>query len=260
MVLTLLVVYVSPVSAVPKPNNRCQQAGRQRVTATGALRCQSVGGVLRWRRVASPAPTSTSTATTSTTMVLTYANGGSCKVGDTGPRGGQVFYVALSPFASPGSDCASNCFYLEEAPPGGVTQIGTVRNPPVYRTWATGGQNSQVVPGGATSTEIGSGMSNTIAIQAQPGNTAATSAALYAFEYVNGGKTDWHLPSKDELNELISSQFYRRIQESRLGLETYWSSSESSANLACRSYGIGDRWRTVDKSDTHNDVRPVRAF
>lgn len=261
VVLVAVVAPVSHVSAAPKPNDRCQKAGRQLVTATGTLRCQSVGGVLRWRRAESPTATSTSTTTTSTTLALTCADGGPCKVGDIGPGGGQVFYVSLSPFASPGSDCASTCFYLEVAPPGGDTQIGTTRqNQPVYRTWATGAQNNQAVPGGATSTAIGSGMSNTIAIQAQPGNTAATSAAVYAFEYVNGGKTDWHLPSKDELNELITSQFYLRIQESRLALEGYWSSSESNANLAWRSYGIGDRWRAVTKFDTRIDVRPVRAF
>ena len=49
-------------------------------------------------------------------VALTCAQGGSCIVGDRGPGGGIIFYVAASNFSSPGSVCNTSCRYLEVAP------------------------------------------------------------------------------------------------------------------------------------------------
>jgi hypothetical protein len=53
---------------------------------------------------------------TFTVTAATCANGGACIVGNTGPGGGKVFYVASSNFTSTGSNCGTACKYLEAAP------------------------------------------------------------------------------------------------------------------------------------------------
>lgn len=170
-------------------------------------------------------------------------------MGDTGPGGGIVFYVAPAEFASPGSDCGSACRYLESAP---------AVFPLVRRRWATPGNEGVLV--GAMASGIGSGMTNTNAIQSQTGNIAASSAAVYAFEYVNGGKSDWHLPSKDELNELYSKD---KIVGGFLG-GTYWSSTEETRDRAWRQtfFYEGDYAGEQGLNPKSNSypVRPVRAF
>ncbi|MFM7525640.1 MAG: DUF1566 domain-containing protein, partial [Actinomycetota bacterium] len=126
---------------------------------------------------------------------------------------------------------------------------------------------------GATATGIGSGMANTNAIRAQTGNVAATSAAVYAYDYINGGKTDWHLPSRDELKELCK---YARQQTTgntsvacassgtlRTGFVNnvdYWSSSDLTGENAWNQYfGGGFAYGGAHKGNAL-PVRPVRAF
>jgi len=222
VVLVAVVAPVSQVSAAPKPNDRCQKAGRERVTAAGTLRCQSVGGVLRW-------------------SLVKTASGG-YKVGDIGPGGGIVFYVAPSTFASPGSDCASSCRYLGAAP--------APRGGDPWLPWAAGVNSRRLV---GTSTGIGSGRANTIAILEQGGNSGT--AAEYAYEYVRGGKRDWHLPSKDELDELFKR---RRLVG---GFVDYYYRSSSEFNVTnawIQGFGYGSQYGT-GKTPSHR-VRPVRAF
>jgi len=167
-------------------------------------------------------------------------------VGDVGPGGGVVFYVHSSgTFASPGSDCNTNCKYLEVAPSGGEAIL----------TWATGANQTSAVPAGATAAVIGSGMANTNAIEAQAGNVAASSAAVYAYEYSNNGKSDWHLPSKDELNELYG----KRIAVGGFATADYWSSSEDFAYSAWyQNFAFGGQFSDIKSYNFR--VRPVRAF
>ena len=177
---------------------------------------------------------------------LTCAQGGTCVVGDTGPGGGIVFYVAGSNFTSTGSDCNTACRYLEVAPAASEAS----------RTWATGANQSAFVTG-ADATAIGSGYQNTVDISAQAGNVAATSAAVHALEYSNGGVSDWHLPSRDELSELYS----RRSSVGGLTADwTYWSSSEGSIETASgRTFSAGYS-SSGFKKNVSNLARPVRAF
>jgi hypothetical protein len=179
-----------------------------------------------------------------TTVALTCAQGGVCAVGDTGPGGGIVFYVAGSNFTSTGSDCNTACRYLEAAYAASEA----------VRTWATGANASAAVSG-ADATGIGTGYQNTVDIKNQTGNVAATSAAVYAFEFFNNGKTDWHLPSKDELNQLY-------LQQAIVGgfsADAYWSSSEYSAASAwLQLFNLGSQ--TINFKTATPRVRPVRAF
>jgi hypothetical protein len=172
----------------------------------------------------------------------TCADGGACVVGDTSPSGGIVFYVAGSNFTSTGSDCNTACRYLEVAPAASEA----------VRTWSSNGYTAVT---GADATGIGTGYQNTVDIKNQTGNVAATSAAVYAFEYSNNGKTDWHLPSKDELNQLY-------LQQAIVGgllAEIYWSSSEDSASTAWdQNFYSGEQIEDGKGNDVW--VRPVRAF
>jgi len=114
---------------------------------------------------------------------------------------------------------------------------------------------------GVTGTEIGSGKSNTDIIVAAIGQRERWDdrddyAARVCKTLKHGGYSDWFLPSKDELEVMISvlgksgniNQF-----------EGYWSSTES---------GPFEAWRVVPSqkdffaADKHYEgaVRPVRAF
>ena len=189
---------------------------------------------------------------------LSCAAGGACRVGDTGPGGGKVFYVAPASFTSTGSACGSACKYLEAAPigwikaatPAGQTNCavaGTSTADP-YCAWS-GNTTTRI---GTTSNAIGAGYANTSAIITQ--SNVAGRAATVARAFQGGGKTDWFLPSKDELTQVY-------LQKSVLGgfdFNYYWSSSEGAAGLAWFQGfdGYGDNGA---KSATLY-VRPVRAF
>ena len=76
---------------------------------------------------------------------------------------------------------------------------------------------------GATDTAIGTGQANTTAIVTKLG--AGSYAAQLCNDLIEGGYSDWFLPSKDELNKLY-------INKDAIGgfaAYCYWSSSESSA-------------------------------
>jgi len=106
---------------------------------------------------------------------------------------------------------------------------------------------------GADGTAIGTGNQNTIDIMA--GCATAGIAARVCGDLVEGGYSDWYLPSKDELNQLY-------INKTAIGGFTtsyYWSSSESGASYAWKQgFGSGSQ-SNHDKNNTHY-VRAVRAF
>lgn len=215
-------------------------------------------------------PASTTVAAITTTVGATCANGGAvCVVGDTGPGGGTVFYVASGTFTQTGATgtmCTNTCKYLEVAPTNWLS--GTAGDP--MRTWSTGTNQSAEVTG-ADATGIGSGYQNSLDIVAQPGNEAASSAAVLARSNTTGGKSDWFLPSKLEFNELCK---YARTQTTgdtsvacassgtlRPGFTSvgYWSSSEFDATLAwAQNFPYG--YQNYHNKTYTLYVRPVRAF
>ena len=172
-------------------------------------------------------------------------------VGQTGPGGGKIFYVAPSPFAC-GPTLATTCTYLEAAPTSNaVANYWT----DVTRTWSTGANQSVSVPN-ANGTTIGTGYKNSLAIVAQAGNVEASSAAVAARNYAGPNSlSDWYLPSKDELNQLF-------LQKTTVGGfvdSYYWSSSEFAAFNAWLRYFLNGYQNFPNKSLTYY-VRPVRAF
>jgi hypothetical protein len=166
------------------------------------------------------------------------ANGGPCALGETGPGGGKVFYVSSSNFTSTGSDCGTACKYLEAAPSDHSSQVA----------WCSNITSSL----GVSYTGIGKGMSNTTTAD----STCTSGAIQVAADYANNSKTDWHLPSREELNQLY-------INRAIVGISAgnYRSSSEVDA-------GSGSAWAQVFTSgfqggSSHSNrqyVRPVRAF
>ena len=230
--------------------------------------------------------TRASTATTSTTAApLTCATGGVCAVGDTGPGGGPVFYYSATAFTSTGSTCNTNCHYLEAAPSDLSTKVWATTDEMCYNTDDSNNGNCQTtsvysglsevrVSSRTASYDIGKGMPNTEGFAGRlagyPSNSTNFAAGV-AWAYTNNSKTDWFLPSKNELNELCK---YARTQTTgntatlcdtsgaiRSGFSTdfYWSSSEYAVNLAWfQDFASG--LQDDDNKSYTNFVRPVRAF
>lgn len=169
-----------------------------------------------------------------TVVALTCATGGVCAVGDTGPGGGVVFYVSATNFTSTGSDCNTACKYLEAATSDQSAGIA----------WCSNTTSAL----GTTATAIGTGMPNTTTA-----DTGCTTGAIQiAADYTNNSKTDWHLPSKDELNQMCKWQrgvawtsdatvctggvLNSGLGASGFSTDFYWSSSEYDASFAWVQY------------------------
>lgn len=218
------------------------------------------------------------------------ANGGTaCVVGDVGPGGGTVFYVATTPFYC-GPTRSESCLYLEAAP---ALWNGGTRDP--RRSWAKSPYSSQGVdnpssPETATATAIGWGYRNTRAIILQGNTEAVTSAATLADSYALsvGGVIvdDWYLASKDELNQMCKWQrglpwvsdetictggaMNTGLGANGFGGSYYWSSSHGQG--AHLYGGSNDAWNqpmdpdrddpgaSYSVKDENYSVRPIRAF
>jgi hypothetical protein len=189
---------------------------------------------------------------------VTCANGGTCAVGNTGPGGGIVFYSVSGK-------------YLEAAP---ASWFGTATD--TRTVWGCSGSTYSI----AYATAIGTGKANTDQIVSNCGNPTSNVAAKIARAYTGGGKSDWSLPSRDELIELCK---YARTQTTGNvstscttagtlnagvlkgfgnadGDSQYWSSSDASTNNAYTvwlsgSVSGGFGGKTVDRY-----IRPVRYF
>ena len=193
------------------------------------------------------------------------SNGGAatvCKVGDIGPGGGIVFY-----------DAGKEEYwgrYLEMAPQSCEG---------VRYAWRPAGNNNTVYKpqGDQTAAElrvlakgIGMGKVNTRIITLALG--AGKYAAKYAEDLVCGGRDDWFLPSKDELDTA-----YNRLAQNRVGSKDtpiggfnkgyYWTSTDYNDKTAWSQYFMDgqqfDRVQTMDGNRTPPNpfrVRAIRAF
>jgi hypothetical protein len=107
---------------------------------------------------------------------------------------------------------------------------------------------------GADGTALGTGNQNTIDIMADCA-TAGIAARLCG-DLVEGGYSDWYLPSLDELNQLYINQ----IAIGNFAASTYWSSSESGASTAwTQNLYNGNQSSFTFKSDSRR-VRAIRSF
>jgi hypothetical protein len=169
------------------------------------------------------------------------AAGGACKVGDPGPGEGIVFFDAGTK--------QSWGRYLEVAP---ASWSGAASEP--VATWCAEGKDGFTATV-RTGTDIGSGAGNTKAIVKACGST---SAAGVAAAYRGGGKADWYLPSKDEVNTL----FRKRSAVGSIPAKSLWSSSQSS-HYATYAWGqlLVSEGRYIGSYKGYGGmVRPIRAF
>ena len=204
-------------------------------TQTGAAALEHDWGV--WILTDDTEETKTCTRCgTTETRVKSY------NLGDTGPGGGIIFYVSENGFTM--TDNEQLCHYLEAAP---ADMTGTF-------AWASGGYESDDIAG--TGTAIGTGRKNTALILAIDANAPAAKAC---YEYSINGKTDWFLPSKDELNALYDNRTLVDNMSNSLNV-VYWSSLQYDRDDSAwgRNFGSGGQGETYKYRD--NSVRAVRAF
>mgnify|MGYP000113811897 CR=1 FL=1 len=176
-----------------------------------------------------PTPTSTPTSTPTATPVPSYSIGDSA-------LGGKIAYI------------------LQSGDPGyvGGEQHGLVATVSDTSTGASWGCQGTLISG-ADGIILGTGNQNTIDIMA--GCATSTIAARRSGDLVEGGYSDWYLPSKDELNKL----YINRVAIGNFASDDYWSSTEASdVNASIQSFVNGAQG-TSNKSSFYY-VRSVRSF
>jgi hypothetical protein len=196
----------------------------------------------------------TSSATFTITATAVVYN-----IGDTGPGGGKIFYVASTPFTC-GPTLNLQCTYLESAP---ITWNGGSSDPVDYWIGGTDSPTDYDSIPGAQGVAIGTGYMNSLAIQNKnSGLGAATRCLLYR----GGGLSDWFLMSRFEADEL-----YKQRATDGYVVSNTWTSSEKSASTA-NAYYLTDltsdgkyAGKTLYQHVHYNDgyqmaIRPIRAF
>jgi len=169
------------------------------------------------------------------------------RVGDTGPGGGVVFYDA--------GTRAGWGRYLEVAPAG---WSGATRDP--LAPWCPQERPGHDAPV-PTGTAIGTGRANTQAIIAACGGRTAAGVAA---RYRGGGRTDWFLPSTDELAALYDRARRGSADRGRIGLRfaLVWSSTQHPRIVDgawAQTFTTGETVGDL-KSSAMKKVRPIRAF
>jgi hypothetical protein len=178
--------------------------------------------------------------------------GGNCPIGSKGPGGGVVFYDAGSR--------QSWGRYLEVAPNG---WSGTPMDPKA--TWCDAGSdygNFQKNPTSSSSVEsflgeeIGTSVQNTALMVAK----CTQGAAHLARSYSGGGKSDWSLPSRGDMDLLFKyAMTDKYLVEGGSG--SFWMSTEwGYHNALCQFLGGSYAGLGADGKNTTKNVRPIRAF
>ena len=173
-------------------------------------------------------------------------------LGDTGPGGGEIFYVAATTFAC-GPTLAASCTYLEAAPDEvDVTYI-----------WAS--DIAEIPTGTAIGTAIGTGYKNTLAmIGLGDGNYAGQISRAYRSP--NNNLSDWFLPSKDEIYQMClvkkPASYPGNCESSPyFSTHTWWSSTLASPNTAYIQDIIRGGWTDSYISfEVKHYIWPVRSF
>ena len=183
----------------------------------------------------------------------TCASGGKCSLGNTGPGGGIVFYDAGS--------MQSWGRYLEYAPDGWRGAKGDQE-----AVWCNVGNlffTATVTDAklkASLGTGIGFGKANTSLMLAG----CTSGAAVISNAYRGGGKSDWFLPSKDELLKLncyVMSGCTKLTNDVLGGFNRsrYWSSSEWNDLSALMVDFYNGSAYALEKQNAFS-FRPIRAF
>ena len=164
-------------------------------------------------------------------------------------QGGVVYYVAPTPTDLDGD---------------GKVDIGlicAVEDQSAAIEWILGGA-SQTTENGNTSTDIGTGQTNTTAMMNQAGYTGGAAQVADDYSVTDNGVTynDWFLPSLEELNEMYSQ---KNSIEAAAGVTpfgaNYWSSSEYDSNIA-KSVNMSSGDDIDTNKNAQLNVRAIRTF
>ena len=168
----------------------------------------------------------------------------SYSIGDTGPGGGKIFYVSETGFTlyMNETDTTGTTAHYLEAAPNDIS--GTL-------AWASSGYTYTDIAG--TEEAIGTGRKNTALILKTDADAPAAKAC---FTYSNNGRTDWFLPSKDEINALYTN----RNIVGNMALNWYWSSSQYSYFITWDINFSNGSWDIRYKENAELPVRAIRAF
>lgn len=214
---------------------------------------------------------------------ISCAQGGTCAVGDTGPGGGTIVYVASTPFTIQGTGNVAHG--IELAPANWYS--GSTGDPALALCTADHGGGplwTGSAPGGWTSAHgnvslpsgFGYGLSNSQTITGfVTGATcnASNQAAGASMSYRGGGKSDWFLPSGNELNQVC--RYVRQLDTTstaacsggtlRSGYainNQYYSSSSMVTSQTNRVISFTNPAGFNDGQSQSNvySVRPIRYF
>ena len=217
------------------------------------------------------ATTSTIATTTlaPTTTIRSCAQGGSCVVGDTCPGGGTVYFVSSAGFMCGADTASTTCHYLEASPTNWKASTGLSANcvspDSVTASCVWGTANPSV----NTSGSVGAGFENNRQITLNVSVLSAW-ATVVSRAYQGGGKTDWHLPSQHELDELCKYANGKTTGVTTTSCsagtiitgftnKVYWSSNDSGGGTAIAiNFATGAQTYPV-KTDAYL-IRPIRAF
>jgi len=170
------------------------------------------------------------------------------EIGDTGPGDGIIIYRNETGFIM--TDTGETCYYLEAAPNnlGRINFIEAINSP---------GINTKIE---GTKYEIGAGRDNTNRIISTHNNYAI--AAKTCIDYRSGGKDDWFLPSRHELECLYENREF--IGDFKYSMDYYWSSvqgwdSNTALAYMFKTSGGIDLESSLAKQASWY-VHPMRAF
>ena len=178
------------------------------------------------------------------------------QVGDTGPGGGKIFMT-------PSSGANTTTKYFESAVSGWNGSATDTLAPWCSLTNQYLG-SSGVAP---QLTTIGSGAANTSAMVAA--GKCTSGAGNIARAYNGGGKSDWHLPSIDELLQMYAQRSniggFNLMTEAGTARTTtsYWSSSENSSqgnNNYAQTWSFATNGSDNWSKSLQFGVRPIRSF
>jgi len=165
-------------------------------------------------------------------------------IGDTGPGGGKIFYRSATSFDG-------GRHYLE----------ADLANIAGDKEWASSSPTdyTNTLISGTFGIVIGTGRTNTALIL---GTDANAPAAKACYASSSGGKGDWFLPSKDELNELY--KWYVAGGKGTFGnlnTDYYWTSTQLTAAAANdQSFFDGSQRTGGGQKSNPAAVRAVRSF
>ena len=184
-----------------------------------------------------------------TADITLYAKWRPYELGETAPGGGKIFHRAETGFTQyqhADDNIGTTCHYLEAAPEDMETKLA-------WSLWRYEGDTlTMPIINTYDETAIGKGKKNTALILAADPTAPAAKACN---DYSHNSKTDWFLPSYDELNLLYTN----RANVGNLTGDKYWTSCGASSYIHQIIEIV-----FPDGSVLHQDnlcyVRAIRAF